>query len=156
MKEELKGKLNAAFERRQQQEIAAAHAEDVQHTKEAEALATFKKSVDDFIEPAMAELGEFLKAKGMHYRITRTEADRSRRQAISIAFSQDGRFTEGDTDPHFSVLLDERKGPVLFHESTVRANRGGHTSSVGECALAELSTDLLQAKIALTVEALLK
>lgn len=120
-------------------------------TKEQAFLREFINIRDSIAKPAMEEILEYLEKKGLGSSIEEQEQDHSQqaRKAASITI----RFTmksEGYKPPHeyphLSIISDTTQQKIRFHESTIGPNHGGHGGPAGECAINELSKELIHNK----------
>nr|WMC97924.1 hypothetical protein RAR13_04205 [Aminobacter aminovorans] len=154
MKDDIKSKLDAAFEKHEASKRAAATAKQVAETKEQVFLREFVEARDAIIRPAMEEIGEYVKGKGYSYEVS-TEDDqvsldgRSRSIPASIRltmFIGERRYPVNE-HPGFSVICEKGQQKVRFHESTMSPMRGGHAGSAGDAILPDLTRDLIQQKI---------
>lgn len=154
MKDDIKSKLDAAFEKHEASKRAAATAKQVAETKEQVFLREFVEARDAIVRPAMEEVGEYVKGKGYSYEVS-TEDDkpsldgRSRSTPASIRltmFLGEGRYPSHE-HPGFSVICEKGQQKVRFHENTTSPGRGGHSGPAGETTLPELKKDLIQEKI---------
>lgn len=154
MKDDIKSKLDAAFEKHEASKRAAATAKQVAETKEQVFLREFVEARDAIIRPAMEEVGEYVKGKGYSYEVS-TEDDkpsldgRSRSIPASIRLTMflGERRHPVHENPGFSVICEKGQQRVRFHESTMSPARGGHAGPAGEATLPELTKDLIQEKI---------
>ena len=154
MKDDIKSKLDAAFEKHEASKLATATAKQVAENKEQVFLREFVEARDAIIRPAMEEIGEYIKSKGYSYEVS-TEDDkpsldgRSRSIPASIRltmFLGERRYPIHD-NPGFSVICEKWHQKVRFHESTMSPGRGGHAGPAGETSVPELTKDLLQERI---------
>lgn len=154
MKEDIKSKLDTAFEKHEASKRAAANAKEVAETKEQVFLREFIKARDTFIRPAMEEIGEYVKGKGYSYEVS-TEDDmpsldgRSRSTPASIRLTMflGERRHPVHENPGFSVICEKGRQKVRFHECTMSPAHGGRAGPAGEAALPDLTNDLIQEKI---------
>lgn len=154
MKDEIKSKLEATFEKHEASKRAAATAKQVAETKEQVFLREFVEARDAILRPAMEEIGEYVKGKGYSYEVS-TEEDkppldgqsRSTPASIRLTIFLGGRRHPVHEYPGFSIICEKGQQKVRFHESTMSPGRGGHAGPAGETTLAKLTKDLVQEKI---------
>ncbi|MBR0945949.1 hypothetical protein [Bradyrhizobium liaoningense] len=154
MKDDIKSKLDAAFEKHEASKRSAAEAKQVAETKEQIFSREFIQARDTIIRPAMEEIGGYVKGKGYSYEIS-TEDDkpspdgRSRSVPASVRltiFLGERRYQVHE-NPGFSVICEKGQQKVRFHECTMSPGRGGHAGPAGEATLSQVTKDLIQEKI---------
>ena len=154
MKEEIKSKLEAAFEKHEQSKRSAADAKQVAENKSQTFLREFIAAREAIIRPAMEEVGEYVQGKGYAFEVS-IEDDkpsldgRSRSTPASIRltiFPSERRYPVHE-NPGFSVICEKGEQKVRFHESTMSPSRGGHAGPAGQATLGALTKDLIQEKI---------
>ena len=127
-------------------------------------LAEFEKTAAQLIRPTFEQFGEALKAHGHEYRIIetpRTVNDRGRRGMASIELEirpKDADFTNYNPVsgvPSLSVICDEVRGELRFHECTMGPGRGGHSGTRASYKLAQITTDLIEYHLLALVEQVL-
>jgi len=154
MKDDIKSKLDAAFEKHEASKRLAAKAKQAAETKEEVFLREFIEARDTIIRPAMEEIGGYVKGKGYSYEIS-TEDDkpspdgRSRSVPASIRltiFLGERRFPVHE-NPGFSAICEKGQQNVWFHECTMSPGRGGHAGPAGQATLSQITKDLIQEKV---------
>lgn len=158
MKDDIKSRLDATFQKHEATKRAAIEAKQVAETKEQIFLREFMEARESIIRPAMEEIGEYVKSKGHNYEVS-TEDDspsldsRSRSTPASIHLTLGDGHRPSHEFPGFSVICEKGQQKVRFHESTMWPGRGGHAGSAGEASLSEVTKDLVQEKILKVVAA---
>jgi len=154
MKDEIKAKLDVAFQKHEAAKRTAAEGKQIAASKEQVFLRGFMEARESIIRPAMKEIGEYVKDKGYDYDVS-TEDDkpspdgRSRSTPASIRltiFLGERRYPSHE-HPGFSVICEKGQQKVRFHENTTSPGRGGHAGPAGEAVLSDLTKDLVQEKI---------
>lgn len=154
MKDDIKSKLDAAFERHEASKRSAVEAKQAAESKEQIFLREFLEARDTIIRPAMEEIGGYVQGKGYSYDIS-TEDDkpspdgRSRLVPASIRLTIfiGERRSLAHENPGVSVTCQKGQQKVSFHECTMSPGRGGHAGPAGEATLSQLTKDLIQEKI---------
>jgi hypothetical protein len=154
MKDEIRSKLDAAFERHEASRRAVTEAREVKETKEQVFSRSFSELRDSLIRPAMEEIGQYVKGKGYSYEISTEDEhvatdsrSRSTSASIKITLFLDERKHPEYEMPFLSVIAQKERQNVRFHESTMVPGRGGASGPAGETSLAEITPQLIQEKI---------
>jgi hypothetical protein len=154
MKDEIKSRLEAAFDKHEATKRAVADAKQVAESNEQRFLREFMEAQDSIIRPAMEEIGDYVKSKGYTYAVTAEDdkpspdgKSRSSPAAIRLTIFIGERRGPSHEFPTFSVICEKGQQKVRFHESTMSPGRGGHSGSAGEAPLSEVTKDLIQEKI---------
>jgi hypothetical protein len=157
MRKDTKFALDGVFDQYAEAQRKAKEVQEAKESAEDAFLREFLAVRSSIVEPAMKEIGEYLKSKGCGYTIQTTEDGRK------LAVDSGGRDIEASitlnlqppdqssrapyNTPHFSVHCNKREKRVWFHESTITERGGGHAGSAGEAKLADVTADLIQKKI---------
>ncbi|MBN8914577.1 MAG: hypothetical protein J0I31_03145 [Rhizobiales bacterium] len=150
MKDELKKKLEAEFERRnKQQETIRQRA--LEAKKEAEEfILKFMDLRDNVIAPAMREIGEFIKEKGFNYRIDvedeklPTAADQTHKYpSITFYYFKGDRMSAPKDTLHVSFSCVKSSNKVRIFQSNMTAG-GGVSGPKGDLSISKINADLVQ------------
>jgi len=154
MKDAIKADLDAIFQRNTASIGAAVEAKHIKDDKEADFLREFMEARDEFIRPAMQEIGQYIKGKGYDFEITAND-DQSPIEGrgssvpadVSFTIFLGGRSYRKDEHPSFSVICDKPQQLVRFHECTHSTHTGGHSGAAGEAKLSTVTREFVQERI---------
>jgi hypothetical protein len=150
--EKIRSKLRSLFNEDQKKVEAADKAADLQNQREAEFKAEFMRVRDETIKPAMKEVADFVADNGWVCDIISVdeEPNSGSKPSIRISFfrGQKPSYYEDYNYPHFTMYWDQSAQQVHLAYSTIGPNHGGSSGGAGTVKLREVTSEMVQDKIA--------
>jgi hypothetical protein len=154
MDEALKAKLEQTFAAHAEKQARASEVRTKVVSAQDQFLQDFEVLSNEVIRPAMIEIGEFAKERGLSYRIEAAKESTDHKGAESQSIIGIV-FIEGDPDRYrqsheyagWSAHGDKRKLKVWFHQRTMGPGRGGMAGGTGEYPLSDVTKVLVQAEV---------
>lgn len=164
MKQDIQDRFEALFAAHAQklaQERAAKAAKEI---REDEFERLFQHCCDTSITSAFAQLGEYLRTKGLKTRVEQTHERRGRDGTMQHQKAITLRLLVGDDDrhypeyeqPHLSLVCDKSKQLIDVIENTTTLQSSGHTNAVASVKIEQLTDEFLQQKVLLLLEEVLR
>lgn len=155
MDEALKAKLEQTFAANAEKQARVSEVRAKVVSAQDQFLQDFEVLSNELIRPALVEIGEFAKERGLPYRIEAAKESTDHKGAESQPFIGI-IFIEGDPDRYrhsheyagWSARGDKRKLKVWFHQRTMGPGRGGMAGATGEFPLSDVTRELVQAAVA--------
>jgi len=153
MKPESKKALDAIFQKHEAaRKLADHHAERALSQKEETFLARFYSVRASILRPRMQEFGEYVKSRGYDYEIDeqdeRVGGEPTNSGSIAIHFITNREAGRSIREcPTFIFSCESSHERVRLFESTVAPGGGGHSGTVGEVPLAELTPDFVERQL---------
>ena len=158
MKDAIKASLDATFQRNTASIDATAKSRRTREHTEDDFLLDFMEAQNKFIQPAMQEIGQYIKGKGYDFEVSADDDEaptegRGSTIPASVTFTLflGPRSYRKDEHPSLSVICDKDQQLVRFHECTHSTLPGGYSRSAGEEKLPAVTRELIQQKIAALV-----
>jgi len=155
MKKEIQDQFDALFAAHAQKLAQERQDKADKESREDAFEREFKQRCETSYASAFAQVGEYLKAKGLKTRVEQTQQRRGRdgtlqhQRAITLRLligGEDRQYPEHE-QPHLSLICD--KGQQLVHivESTTTLQSGGHSNTVASVKVEQLTDEFLQQKV---------
>jgi hypothetical protein len=162
MDEELKQRLGGIFAANAEKQMRAKEVREKVISAQDQFLLDFAVLAEEIVRPALVEIGEFARAKGLPYRIEAAKGSAGTRSR-DISPSMGIRFIQGDPDRYrsdheyagWSATADKHAMKVRLHHSTMTPGRGGMSGPAGERSLDGVTYDFVQAEVAKVLASIL-
>jgi hypothetical protein len=148
-------KLNAAFDKYDQQQEASRSETEKRKTEHEIYLENFRKKCKDVIGPAMEEMGKAIENRGHKYKITQEDEiidSEGRTTAANIVFEIHPEGKQPDyinhRFPQLSFVAGTYNKGIYSHVSTMMPNSSGLSGKNRDYKLSEITKEAVQEEIA--------
>ncbi len=153
MDKKIQSEIDNLFVRRDERLRKQAAESEQRRVKEEEFLGGFRKLRAEVIKPALQELSDYVKGKGLNASVeeneeTQDSEGRTRAAAISIVFTlpETRGYARTSEYPNVSFRASRSEMRVTVGESTIGPGRGGHSGGAGSFQLQEVTKELVREK----------
>lgn len=152
MKPESRHALDAIFRRHEATKLSGEKTNSVQASKDEQFLARFRSVRASVLRPILQEIGELVKTRGYDYEIVeedeRATGEKGTFASIAIHFITSrpaGKSKREYPSFRFTCLSSDER--VHLFESTFAPGEHGHSVTVGEVPLEELTPEFVERQL---------
>ena len=151
MKQESRQALDAIFQRYESTKLSGQTTKGAQASKEEQFVEKFRTVRVSILRPILEEIGEFVRSRGYEYEIAEEEGTVSGEgtfASIAIHFITSREAGRSKREyPSFRFTCLSSDGRVRLFESTLAPGERGHSITVGEVPLEELTPEFVERQL---------